>query len=380
MPSVANVVGTNLNKYKVVKKGQFACNRMHVGRDYRLPIALSRDSEPFIVSPAYDVFEVVDTKKLDPEYLMMWFSRSEFDRNSWFYTDTDVRGKLGWDSFCDMELPVPSIEQQLEIVAEYNTVTNRIKLNERLNQKLEETAQALYKHWFVGFEFPNEEGQPYKSSGGAMVHNDELDKEIPEGWRSKPVYDIALYVNGGAFKNSDFIQDKSGTPIIKIAELKKGITDQTNYTNKKCKEEIRIKNGSLLYSWSGNPETSLEVFKWFGGNALLNQHIFNLHFNSDQSECLTYFTLKSLKSQFVQLAAGKQTTGLGHVTVADLKQLKIAYPSFEDLKKLEKYLRSYYNYDSKIKKENLILCDLQAVLLSKMSKVEENMNIEIVEN
>ena len=168
MPSVANVVGTDLSKYKVVKPSQFACNRMHVGRDYRLPIALSKEDKPFIVSPAYDVFEIKKPKELIAEYLMMWFSRAEFDRNTWFYTDTDVRGKLGWDSFCDMTLPVPSIEKQREIVKEYNTVTQRIQLNEQLNQKLEETAQALYKHWFVDFEFPEEEGRPYRSSGGAI--------------------------------------------------------------------------------------------------------------------------------------------------------------------------------------------------------------------
>ena len=106
----------------------------------------------------------------------------ELYRNCWFYTDTDVRGKLGWDSFCEIELPIPSIEKQNEIVKEYNIVVNRIKLNEQLNQKLEETAQALYKHWFVDFEFPNEEGKPYKSSGGEMFYNEELDGDIPLGW------------------------------------------------------------------------------------------------------------------------------------------------------------------------------------------------------
>ncbi|WP_282039346.1 hypothetical protein [Saccharicrinis aurantiacus] len=155
MPSVANVVGTDLSKYKIVENNQFACNRMHVGRDYRIPVALSKREEPFIVSPAYDVFEIIDTSILHPEYLMMWFSRKEFDRNAWFHTDADVRGGLPWKLFCNLELPIPSIEKQREIVKEYNTIVNRIKLNKQLNLKLEETAQALYKHWFVDFEFPN---------------------------------------------------------------------------------------------------------------------------------------------------------------------------------------------------------------------------------
>tara|TARA_B100000767_G_C19703575_1_gene509484 strand:- start:76 stop:1176 length:1101 start_codon:yes stop_codon:yes gene_type:complete len=152
MPSVANVIGTDLTKYKVVKPYQFSCNRMHVGRDERLPVSLSKEDFNFIVSPAYDVFEICKPEELDSDYLMIWFSRAEFDRNAWFYTDSDVRGKLGWDSLCEMELPVPSIDKQKEIVKEYNTVVNRIKLNETLNKKLEETALALYKHWFVDFE------------------------------------------------------------------------------------------------------------------------------------------------------------------------------------------------------------------------------------
>jgi type I restriction enzyme S subunit len=149
MPSVANIVGTDLSVYRLVRKNQFACNRMHVGRDYRLPISMSKTDEEFMVSPAYDVFEIKDTDILYPEYLMMWFTRREFDRNAWFYTDADVRGGLHWNALCDMQLPIPSITKQKEIVKEYNVIQNRIALNQQLIKKLEETAQAIYKQWFV---------------------------------------------------------------------------------------------------------------------------------------------------------------------------------------------------------------------------------------
>lgn len=149
MPSVANIVGTDLSNYKLVQKHQFACNRMHVGRDYRIPVAVSNSEEPFMVSPAYDVFEIKDTNVLDPEYLKMWFSRAEFDRNAWFYTDADVRGGLAWQAFEDMLLPIPHIDKQREIVKEYNVIQDRIALNQQMIQKLEETAQAIYKQWFV---------------------------------------------------------------------------------------------------------------------------------------------------------------------------------------------------------------------------------------
>jgi type I restriction enzyme S subunit len=187
MTSIANTEGTDMSTYKIVKKNQFACNRMHVGRDYRIPIALSNDENEFIVSPAYDVFEIIDTNVLLPEYLMMWFRRKEFDRNTWFHTDADVRGGLPWEAFSNLKLPIPSLEKQQEIVNEYHTIQNRINLNNQLIAKLEETAQTIYKQWFVDFEFPfdfaqgkpSENGKPYKSNGGKMVWCEELEKEIP---------------------------------------------------------------------------------------------------------------------------------------------------------------------------------------------------------
>lgn len=191
MPSVANINGTDLSKYRVVKKNQLAFNPMHVGRDEVLPISMLEDDEPIIVSPAYVVFELKDEEEILPEYLLMWCRRSEFDRNAWFMTDNSVRGGFSWADFCDMELPVPPIGKQREIVREYNVVNDRIALNEQLTQKLENTAQAIYKQWFVDFEFPISkeyaqsiskpelEGKPYKSSGGKMQHCQELECEIP---------------------------------------------------------------------------------------------------------------------------------------------------------------------------------------------------------
>ena len=146
MPSVANVTGTDLSVYKVVEKKQFAYNPMHVGRDEVLPISMLVNEDKVIVSPAYVIFEIVNTDKLLPEYLMIWCRRSEFDRNAWFTTDSSVRGGFNWEDFCDLELPVPSVEKQKEIIKEYHTITDRIKLNKQLNQKLEDTAQSIYNN------------------------------------------------------------------------------------------------------------------------------------------------------------------------------------------------------------------------------------------
>lgn len=136
MPSVANVIGTDLSKYKLITKGKFACNPMHVGRDERLPVALYDEEEPAIVSPAYFMFEVIDNSILNENYLMMWFRRSEFDRSCWLHTDGSVRGGITWDDICRLELPIPPIEKQLEIVNSYKAITERIALKQKINDNL----------------------------------------------------------------------------------------------------------------------------------------------------------------------------------------------------------------------------------------------------
>ena len=136
MPSVANVIGTDLSKYKLITKGKFACNPMHVGRDERLPVALYDEEEPAIVSPAYFMFEVIDNSILNEDYLMMWFRRPEFDRICWLHTDGSVRGGITWDDICRLELPIPPIEKQLEIVNSYKAITERIALKQKINDNL----------------------------------------------------------------------------------------------------------------------------------------------------------------------------------------------------------------------------------------------------
>ena len=147
IPSVANIIGSDMTNYKIIKKNQFACSLMQVRRDGKIPVALFEDNEA-IISQAYPVFEIVDTNELLPQYLMMWMTRSEFDRESCFYAVGGVRGSLEWEDFCSMKLPVPTIDKQKEIIKEYHAITDRIKLNEQLNQKLEDTAQEIFDSTF----------------------------------------------------------------------------------------------------------------------------------------------------------------------------------------------------------------------------------------
>ena len=136
MPSVANVIGTDLSKYKLIQKGNFACNPMHVGRDERLPVALYTSDDPAIVSPAYFMFEIIDESVLNAEFLMMWFRRTEFDRVCWLHTDGSVRGGITWDDLCRLEIPVPPIDEQIKIVTSYKAITERIEIKKQVNDNL----------------------------------------------------------------------------------------------------------------------------------------------------------------------------------------------------------------------------------------------------
>lgn len=134
--SVANVIGTNLANYKIVRRNQFVCSLMQVSRDEKIPIALWKGNNNIIVSPAYKVFEVINTDYLLPEYLNLWFRRAEFDREASYYGVGGVRGSLEWDDFCNMELPIPSLLRQKEIVDAYETIESRIKLKRQINDNL----------------------------------------------------------------------------------------------------------------------------------------------------------------------------------------------------------------------------------------------------
>lgn len=182
IPSISNTIGTDMSTYRILNNEQFAYCPVTSRNGEKITVALYQEKETAIISQAYDIFEIKDKSELLPEYLMMWFRRPEFDRYARFMSHGSVRELLGWEELCDVELPIPRIDKQREIVKEYNTILQRIDLNNGLIQKLEETAQAIYKQWFVDFEFPNENGEPYKSAGGEMVFDKDLEKEIPAIW------------------------------------------------------------------------------------------------------------------------------------------------------------------------------------------------------
>lgn len=356
MPSVANVVGTDMANYRIVSKNQFACNRMHVGRDYRIPIALSNKEEPFMVSPAYDVFEIVDQTFLLPEYLMMWFSRKEFDRNAWFHTDADVRGGLPWKAFCDLKIPIPSPERQLEIVKEYHVIQNRIKLNNQLITKLEETAQAIYKQWFVDFEFPDENGLPYKSNGGEMVES-ELG-EIPKGWRVENLSKLCVCL------------DNLRRPLSRLEREKIpgnyryfGAMSVIGYINDFIYDGVYLlisEDGANIVDELGRP-----ALKYVYGKFWLNNHA---HIIQGIEEFSTEFLMLALKKINVShLVTGAAQPKINQQNLMSLNLLKSRK---EVLTQFNSLIRPIFKCLRYLEETNFVLNELNSLLLAKMTKVE----------
>ena len=172
---------------------------------------------------------------------------------------------------------------------------------------------------------------------------------------SYALFDLAQWKNGLAFKKINF--SSKGKPIIKIAELKNGITGQTQFTEGDYGDEVHLTKGDMLFSWSGNPETSIDVFWYNLPDGWLNQHIFKVIPKPFVDRYFLYYLLKSLKATFTAIASNKQTTGLGHVTIRDLKNLNIILPSEKEQKTIGRYL---YSLDQKISVNQTINDNLAA--------------------
>ncbi|WP_315080566.1 restriction endonuclease subunit S [uncultured Clostridium sp.] len=221
------------------------------------------------------------------------------------------RQRVQQDMLQSTEVLLPSLIEQKSIADTLSCLDDKIELNNRINKTLEEMAQAIFKNWFVDFE-PFQDGE-FEGSELGM---------IPKGWSEKALYDFAEYINGTSFKKDQY--SDRGCPIVKITELKNGITSATQYFSGTKDEKYYIKTGDILFSWSGNPQTSIDTFIWCCGDAILNQHTFKISIKNNDY-CFLYLLLKFFKPEFTRIASSKQTTGLGHVTVSDLKRLKFPY-------------------------------------------------------
>ncbi len=369
MPSVANILGTDMSQYKIVKKNQFACNRMHVGRDYRLPVSLSNLEEVFMVSPAYDVFEILDSEVLSPKYLMMWFSRREFDRNAWFYTDADVRGGLHWKALCDMRIPIPNISKQNEIVAEFDTIQNRILLNQDIILKLEKTIQIIYKQWFIDFEFPDNEGNAYKSNGGKLEWNEEFKMMCPIEWRISHLGNLIqsfskvhafnkeklIFFNTSDILDGEFLHDEYMSIYKMPGQAKK-----------------QIRKGDILFSEIRPSNKRYAIVRVESDDYVVSTKLMVLRKKDDNISTYRlyqFLTEQNFISELQQSAEGRSGTFPQITFEEDLEKKPFLIADERIEKKWNRILNSSFDLIFNKKDENRKLDELKSVLLSKLVSI-----------
>lgn len=342
MHSVANTVGVDLSAYKLVEKGQFACNLMHVGRDECLPIALHCEEQPIIVSPAYFTFQVKDENKILSEFLFLWFRRREFDRQACFYTDADVRQGLIKSAFLNMEIPVPSIEEQRKIVAEYQAIKQRIENNRRLIATLEATAQTIYRKMFV----------------------DDIDPEnLPDGWRMGTIGEFCKETKSGGTpsRSNPKFWDNHQYRWLKSGEVANNVVFDT--------EEYISEDGLNGSSAKLIPE-GVVVMAMYGATAsqvaylacstTTNQACCNMITNSFEESAYLYYHCLTYQKEIKRLANGGAQENLSQdlicaqpIIIADTKS------TYEPL---SKFLKTKISYSSEIVK----LEGLLSLYLSKL--------------
>jgi len=268
--------------------------------------------------------------------------------------------KLGIEN---LKLPFPSEKEQERIASILSSLDEKIELNNQMNKNLEETVQAIFKHWFVDFEFPNENGDPYKSSGGEMIDSEM--GPIPKDWKVRSLNQIANFLNGLAMQKYRPKNDESHLPVLKIKELKIG---KTSKNSDKCSINIDPKyivdNGDVVFSWSG----SLEVKLWCGNKVGLNQHLFKVT-SANYPKWFYYYWTKHHIEDFRRIAEDKTTT-MGHIKREHLRKAKVSDPGKMFFEKFDKVIKGLIELYINNEKEIKYLSQLRDIILPKLMSGE----------
>ncbi len=337
-PTIANLVGTDMSTYKIVYKNQFTYIADTSRRGDKIAIALNENFEKMLVSQAYTPFEVKDTNELDPEYLMMWFRRPEFDRYARFKSHGSAREIFSWEDMCEVLLPIPHPDKQREIVKEYKVIQNRITLNQQLIQKLEETAQAIYKQWFV-----------------VGIDNENL----PEGWIVGSVNDLCDYSNkrvtikelilDNYISTENMLQDKGG--VVSANNL----PSSTNVTN--------FEIGDILISNIRPYFKKIWLAKFNGG---CSNDVLCIVPKSNIPSLYLYQILEK-DAFFEYVMAGSKGTKMPRGDKKWIMDYPAIIPNRELLNKFNKLVSTMQNDIFIRKNENQKLSELKDLLLSKLA-------------
>ena len=330
IPSIANTIGTDMSTYKVVRPGQFAYGPVTSRNGDKVSIALYKGNEDAIISQAYTVFEVVDSEQVSSEYLMMWFQRPEFDRYARFHSHGSAREIFDWDELCGVYLPLPDIDRQREIVEEYETLSRRIRLNEQMIEKLETTAQTLYRKIFV----------------------DGIDKEkLPEGWRMGTLGEVASF-KYGKLAEKHAKSDEFPYPVYSGYAV-------TGYTN-----EYTLKERTIVIIARGDAGTGRICMS--PAQCFLSNLAISIEMKDNEYRDYMYYQL--LDSDTMSLRSG---SAQAQITINNVEPFDVMIPKREICVDFQQKVETLYNNRLLKEQENSKLSELQSLLLAKMGRLKQ---------
>lgn len=340
IPSVANVIGTDLSNYKIIRRGLFACSLMQVSRDQRIPIALYEDDVPAIMSPAYVMFEVSRPDDLLPEYMDLWFKRAEFDREASFYAVGGVRGSLEWEDFCKMEIPILPMSEQRKIVHDYQVITDRIELLRKMNENLEEQIMAVYHQMFDG-----------------SVCRDGTVSELGDvvGGATPSTQNLEYFCSDGIVWISP--KDLTGTGLKFIF---KGETDISEAGYNSCSTKMMPKGSVLLTSRAPVGTVAIAMKEM-----CTNQGFKSIIPKADYWTAYIYCLLKDNKQLLEANASG--TTFL-EISGDTLKKLVVPIPDDEAVKKFSDCCKPFFEQQMLFEREYTQLSVLASLRASSIVK------------
>ena len=310
----------------------------------------------------------------DKEYLYYKLNTQEFQQ--FIYNNVDsklAQPNIGHPTIYKYELELPLLSEQRRIGQFLKAIDDKIALNRSINHNLEAMAKQLYDYWFVQFDFPDENGMPYKSSGGKMVWNEKLKREIPEGWHCGNLFEIAVFTNGLACQKFRPKPGEKPLPVIKIREMHDGISSDPEEVSPDIPESVKVYNGDVLFSWSA----SLEVMVWAYGLGGLNQHIFKVTSANGFPKSFYYFQLLNYVDVFKKMAEARKTT-MGHITQDHLQQSTIAIPNDKDIAdKFEKRVSPILTGTVKQQEVISILTKLRDSLLPLLMNGQVSVNYDL---
>ena len=350
--STSNIVGTDLSKYKIVAYKQFACDFMSAIRVHKMPIAFNSEMEEILVSPAYAVFEVIDENIILPEYLMMWFRRSEFDRYADFRSDAAIRGGYGWNELCETEIKLPSLEEQRKKVQAYKTITDRIELKKKINDNLEETAQSLFQEQFAAFYNEN---------------------ELPDGY-SIATLDSLCSIKGGKRLPADgeLLDTPTAHPYIRVRDLGSNryvcLTNQFQYIDEETHSAISryiVNTNDIVISIVGTIGLIGKIHTSLN-NANLTENCVKLANIHTVTPDYLYYTL-CYKKQIKEIELLTVGAVQSKLPMYNIQSMKILVPPTEVI---EDFQHKFDIFNEQIEANTIEiqrLYELQSVLLAKLA-------------